>query len=161
MLLPFLLMGQGNVPPSEYPIFFSFFLQTLNILYCLTYLPGIKTDFSPKTFHAALRNKAIPYCSCKHPDFRMTGFHICRNMFSISTVFYIFFHSHKQMMISKMQISLVDVSKSKIEIGVTKKSLTSDIADSNNKFDTKVETIVSDYVKNEDVFFYLEMATFA
>ena len=58
---------------------------------------------------------------------------------------------HKQMMISKMQISLVDVSKSKIEIGVTKKSLTSDIADSNNKFDTKVETIVSDYVKNEEI----------
>lgn len=58
---------------------------------------------------------------------------------------------HKQMMISKMQISLVDVSKSKIEIGVTKKSLTSDIADSNNSFDTKVETIVSDYVKNEEI----------
>ena len=57
----------------------------------------------------------------------------------------------KQMMISKMQISLVDVSKSKIEIGVTKKSLTSDIADSNNSFDTKVETIVSDYVKNEEI----------
>ena len=59
--------------------------------------------------------------------------------------------NHKQMMISKMQISLVDVSKSKIEIGVTKKSLTSDIADSNNSFDTKVETIVSDYVKNEEI----------
>lgn len=58
---------------------------------------------------------------------------------------------HKQMMISKMSISLVDVSKTKIEIGVTKKSLTSDIADSNNKFDTKVETIVSDYVKNEEI----------
>lgn len=58
---------------------------------------------------------------------------------------------HKQMMISKMQISLVDVSKSKIEIGVTKKSLTADIADSNNSFDTKVETIVSDYVKNEEI----------
>lgn len=58
---------------------------------------------------------------------------------------------HKQMMISKMQISLVDVSKSKIEIGVTKKSITSDIADSNNSFDTKVETIVSDYVKNEEI----------
>ena len=58
---------------------------------------------------------------------------------------------HKQMMISKMQISLVDVSKSKIEIGVTKKSITSDIADSNNNFDTKVETIVSDYVKNEEI----------
>lgn len=58
---------------------------------------------------------------------------------------------HKQMMISKMQISLVDVSKSKIEIGVTKKSLTTDIADSNSKFDTKVETIVSDYVKNEEI----------
>lgn len=57
----------------------------------------------------------------------------------------------KQMMISKMQISLVDVSKSKIEIGVTKKSITSDIADSNNSFDTKVETIVSDYVKNEEI----------
>ena len=59
--------------------------------------------------------------------------------------------NHKQMMISKMQISLVDVSKSKIEIGVTKKSITSDIADSNNSFDTKVETIVSDYVKNEEI----------
>ena len=59
--------------------------------------------------------------------------------------------NHKQMMISKMQISLVDVSKSKIEIGVTKKSLTSDIADSSNNFDTKVETIVSDYVKNEEI----------
>lgn len=58
---------------------------------------------------------------------------------------------HKQMMISKMQISLVDVSKSKIEIGVTKKSLTADIADSNNSFDTKVETIVFDYVKNEEI----------
>lgn len=58
---------------------------------------------------------------------------------------------HKQMMISKMQISLVDVSKSKIEIGVTKKSITSDIAYSNNSFDTKVETIVSDYVKNEEI----------
>ena len=58
---------------------------------------------------------------------------------------------HKQMMISKMQISLVDVSKSKIEIGVTKKSITSNIADSNNSFDTKVETIVSDYVKNEEI----------
>lgn len=58
---------------------------------------------------------------------------------------------HKHMMISKMQISLVDVSKSKIEIGVTKKSLTSDIAGSNNSFDTKVETIVSDYVKNEEI----------
>ncbi len=58
---------------------------------------------------------------------------------------------HKQMMISKMQISLVDVSKSKIEIGLTKKSITSDIADSNNSFDTKVETIVSDYVKNEEI----------
>lgn len=59
--------------------------------------------------------------------------------------------NRKQMMISKMQISLVDVSKSKIEIGVTKKSITSDIADSNNSFDTKVETIVSDYVKNEEI----------
>ena len=59
--------------------------------------------------------------------------------------------NHKQMMISKMQISLVDVSKSKIEIGVTKKSITSNIADSNNSFDTKVETIVSDYVKNEEI----------
>ena len=59
--------------------------------------------------------------------------------------------NHKQMMISKMQISLVDVSKSKIEIGVTKKSITSDIADSSNNFDTKVETIVSDYVKNEEI----------
>ena len=59
--------------------------------------------------------------------------------------------NHKQMMISKMQISLVDVSKSKIEIGVTKKSLTADIADTNSKFDTKVETIVSDYVKNEEI----------
>ena len=58
---------------------------------------------------------------------------------------------HKQMMISKMQISLVDVSKSKIEIGVTKKSITSNIADSNNSFDTKVETIVSDYVKHEEI----------
>lgn len=58
---------------------------------------------------------------------------------------------HKQMMISKMQISLVDVSKTKIEIGVTKKSLTSDIANTNNKFDTKVETIVSDFVKNEEI----------
>ena len=58
---------------------------------------------------------------------------------------------HKQMMISKMSISLVDVSKTKIEIGVTKKSLTADIADTNSKFDTKVETIVSDYVKNEEI----------
>lgn len=57
----------------------------------------------------------------------------------------------KQMMISKMSISLVDVSKTKIEIGVTKKSLTADIADTNSKFDTKVETIVSDYVKNEEI----------
>lgn len=57
----------------------------------------------------------------------------------------------KKMMISKMSISLVDVSKTKIEIGVTKKSLTADIADTNSKFDTKVETIVSDYVKNEEI----------
>ena len=43
------------------------------------------------------------------------------------------------------------MSKTKIEIGVTKKSLTADIADTNSKFDTKVETIVSDYVKNEEI----------
>lgn len=54
------------------------------------------------------------------------------------------------MMISKMSINLVDVSKTKIEIGY-KKSLTSNVADGNNSFDTRVETIVSDYVKNEEL----------
>lgn len=56
-----------------------------------------------------------------------------------------------QTMISKMNISLVDVTKWKIEIGISKKTLTSNITDTNNKFDTKVENIVSNYITNEEV----------
>lgn len=56
-----------------------------------------------------------------------------------------------QTMISKINISLVDVTKWKIEIGISKKTLTSNITDTNNKFDTKVENIVSNYITNEEV----------
>lgn len=59
--------------------------------------------------------------------------------------------NNQQMMIDKISISLVDVTKTKIETGLTKRSLTDSFVDSNNQFDTKVETIVRDYVTNEEV----------
>lgn len=59
--------------------------------------------------------------------------------------------NNQQMMIRKISMSLVDVSKTKIEIGMTKKSLTNNVVENNSKFDIKVENIVSDYIKNEEV----------
>ena len=58
---------------------------------------------------------------------------------------------NNRMMISKMSLSLVDVTKTKIEIGATKRNLTDNIVQNDSKFDVKVENIVSDYVKNEEV----------
>lgn len=59
--------------------------------------------------------------------------------------------SNDRMMISKMSISLVDVTKTKIETGISKRKLTDNVVQSGNSFDSKVENIVSDYVKNEEL----------
>ena len=56
-----------------------------------------------------------------------------------------------RIMIQKMSISLVDITKTRIETGISKRNITDSFVDNNNSFDTKVETIVSDYVKNEEV----------
>lgn len=55
----------------------------------------------------------------------------------------------QEMMINKISMSLVDISKTKIEIGITKKTMTGSFSDSTSQFDNRVETIVSDYVINE------------
>lgn len=57
----------------------------------------------------------------------------------------------KQMMISSMSISLVDISQNTITIGSDKKSITSNIKDSTNSFDTRVETITNNIVKGEEL----------
>lgn len=57
----------------------------------------------------------------------------------------------QQLMISKISMSLVDVTKTTIETGLTKRGLTDNIVNSNNQFDTKVAAIVSDYVINEEI----------
>lgn len=57
----------------------------------------------------------------------------------------------KQMMISSMSISLVDISQNTITIGSDTKSITSNITESNNSFDTRVETITNNIVKGEEL----------
>ena len=57
----------------------------------------------------------------------------------------------QEMMISKISMSLVDISKTKIEIGITKKTMTGSFSESSSQFDTRVETIVSDYIVNEEM----------
>lgn len=56
-----------------------------------------------------------------------------------------------EMMISKMTISLTNIADTTIETGVTKRSISGSIVDNNSNFNTKVETIVDDYIKNEYV----------
>lgn len=58
---------------------------------------------------------------------------------------------HKQMMISSMSISLVDISQNTITIGSDTKSITSNITESNNSFDTRVETITNNIIKGEEL----------
>ena len=58
---------------------------------------------------------------------------------------------NNRIMIRKMSISLVDITKTKIETGISKRNITDSIVQNNNSFDTKVENIVSDFVKNEEV----------
>ena len=57
----------------------------------------------------------------------------------------------KQMMISNMSISLVDISQNTITIGSDTKSITSNITESNNSFDTRVETITNNIIKGEEL----------
>ena len=57
----------------------------------------------------------------------------------------------KQMMISSMSISLVDISQNTITIGSDTKSITSNITESNNSFDTRVETITNNILKGEEL----------
>ena len=57
----------------------------------------------------------------------------------------------KQMMISNMSISLVDISQNTITIGSDTKSITSNITESNNSFDTRVETITNNILKGEEL----------
>lgn len=57
----------------------------------------------------------------------------------------------KQMMISSMSISLVDISQNTITIGSDTKSITSNITESNNSFDTRVETITNNIIKGEEL----------
>ena len=57
----------------------------------------------------------------------------------------------KQMMISSMSISLVDISQNTITIGSNTKSITSNITESNNSFDTRVETITNNIIKGEEL----------
>lgn len=57
----------------------------------------------------------------------------------------------KQMMISSMSISLVDISQNTITIGSDTKSITSDIKESANSFDTRVETITNNILKGEEL----------
>lgn len=57
----------------------------------------------------------------------------------------------KQMMISGMSISLVDISQNTITIGSNTKSITSNITESNNSFDTRVETITNNIIKGEEL----------
>ena len=57
----------------------------------------------------------------------------------------------KQMMISSMSISLVDISQNTITIGSDTKSITSNIKESTNSFDTRVETITNNIVKGEEL----------
>lgn len=56
----------------------------------------------------------------------------------------------QEMMINKISMSLVDVSKTKIEIGITRKSMTGSFSESSSQFNNRVENIVSDYVINEE-----------
>ena len=57
----------------------------------------------------------------------------------------------KQMMISRMSISLVDISQNTITIGSDTKSITSNITESTNSFDTRVETITNNIIKGEEL----------
>lgn len=57
----------------------------------------------------------------------------------------------KQMMISSMSISLVDISQNTITIGSDTKSITSNITESTNSFDTRVETITNNIIKGEEL----------
>lgn len=57
----------------------------------------------------------------------------------------------KQMMISSMSISLVDISQNTITIGSDTKSITSNIKESTNSFDTRVETITNNIIKGEEL----------
>ena len=57
----------------------------------------------------------------------------------------------KQMMISSMSISLVDISQNTITIGSDTKSITSNIKESTNSFDTRVETITNNILKGEEL----------
>ena len=57
----------------------------------------------------------------------------------------------KQMMISSMSISLVDISQNTITIGSDTKSITSNIKDSTNSFDTRVENITNNIIKGEEL----------
>lgn len=57
----------------------------------------------------------------------------------------------KQMMISSMSISLVDISQNTITIGSDTKSITSNIKESTSSFDTRVETITNNILKGEEL----------
>lgn len=57
----------------------------------------------------------------------------------------------QEMMINKISMSLVDISKTKIEIGITKKTMTSSFSESTSQFNNRVENIVSDYIVNEQM----------
>lgn len=59
--------------------------------------------------------------------------------------------NQKQMMISSMSISLVDISQNTITIGSDTKSITSNITESSNSFDTRVETITNNIIKGEEL----------
>ena len=86
----------------------SFSLQRLSLLFSV--IPNIfpalfysiqdclyiQTSFHPLTVHSSVFNKVIRYCQRKHSNFRMTGLHISRYMFSESTAFYILLHSDQK-----------------------------------------------------------------
>lgn len=57
----------------------------------------------------------------------------------------------KQMMISSMSISLVDISQNTITIGSNTKSITSNITESTNSFDIRVENITNNIIKGEEL----------
>lgn len=57
----------------------------------------------------------------------------------------------KQMMISSMSISLVDISQNTITIGSDTKSITSNIKESTSSFDIRVENITNNIIKGEEL----------
>lgn len=59
--------------------------------------------------------------------------------------------NQRQMTIDKISLSLVDVTKTKIEIGLTTSSLTNNVVQSSNNFDVKVTNIVKNYIVNEEM----------